>query len=71
MRTIILAWLIVAGSPLPVTPAAAADVPDARGYVTPPVVYAPRVYVLPYCRIETERFFDGYAWRSRDVQVCH
>jgi len=70
MKTLILALLVAAGSPMLARPAAAADMPGSRGYVAPPPVYAPQVYVPAYCRIETERFFDGYAWRSRDVQVC-
>ena len=38
----------------------------------PPVYYAPApVYVEePVCRIVRERFWDGYGYRSRRVQVC-
>jgi hypothetical protein len=43
----------------------------------PPVYYAPApVYVEPApvygpeCRIQRERFWDGYGWRSRRVEVC-
>jgi hypothetical protein len=38
----------------------------------PPVYYAPApVYVEePACRIVRERFWDGYDWRFRRVQVC-
>ena len=38
----------------------------------PPVYYAPApVYVEePACRLVRERFWDGYDWRYRRVQVC-
>ncbi|UTD26086.1 hypothetical protein [Bradyrhizobium sp. WD16] len=38
----------------------------------PPVYYAPApVYVEePPCRWVRERFWDGYGWRFRRVQVC-
>jgi hypothetical protein len=38
----------------------------------PPVYYAPApVYVEePVCRMVRERFWDGYDWRFRRVQVC-
>jgi len=38
----------------------------------PPVYYAPApVYVEePACRVVRERFWDGYDWRFRRVQVC-
>ena len=38
----------------------------------PPVYYAPApVYVEePACRIVRERFWDGYDWRYRRVEVC-
>jgi len=32
----------------------------------PPVYY----YDEPACRVVRERYWDGYAWRSRRVQVC-
>jgi hypothetical protein len=39
----------------------------------PPVYYAPEpVYVEePACRIIHERFWDGYSWQIRRVQVCN
>ena len=39
----------------------------------PPVYYAPEpVYVdEPVCRMVRERFWDGYDWRFRRVQVCN
>src|SRR5665647_3635897 len=38
----------------------------------PPVYYAPApVYVEePACRLVRERYWDGYDWRFRRVQVC-
>jgi len=38
----------------------------------PPVYYAPApVYVEePSCRWARERFWDGYGWQYRRVQVC-
>ncbi len=51
-----------------------ADMPVTRRpvYVAAPVYVAPiPVYIPPpECRLGRERFFDGYAWRSRDIQVC-
>lgn len=33
--------------------------------------YAPApVYVEPACRIVRERYWDGYGWRVRRVEVC-
>jgi hypothetical protein len=39
----------------------------------PPVYYAPEpVYVEePVCRVVRERYWDGYDWRFRRVQVCN
>jgi hypothetical protein len=39
----------------------------------PPVYYAPeRVYVEePACRVVRERYWDGYGWMYRRVQVCN
>ena len=39
----------------------------------PPVYYAPeRVYVEePACRVVRERYWDGYGWVYRRVQVCN
>ena len=38
----------------------------------PPAYYAPApVYVEePACRVVRERYWDGYDWRFRRVQVC-
>ena len=38
----------------------------------PPVYYAPApVYVEePVCRLVRERYWDGYGWMYRRVQVC-
>jgi hypothetical protein len=38
----------------------------------PPVYYAPApVYVEePACRVVHERYWDGYGWQLRRVQVC-
>ncbi|WP_291697193.1 hypothetical protein [Bradyrhizobium sp.] len=40
----------------------------------PPVYYAPppeRVYVEePACRVVRERYWDGYDWRYRHIEVC-
>ena len=38
----------------------------------PPVYYAPEpVYVEePACRLVRERYWDGYGWQFRRVQVC-
>ena len=45
--------------------AAIANSPPAYGYAPGPV------YVEePACRLVRERFWDGYGWRSRRVQVC-
>jgi hypothetical protein len=44
----------------------------ANPYYGPaPVYVAPApVYVEPSCRIVRERFWDGYGWRVRRVEVC-
>ena len=40
-------------------------------YPPPPAYYAPApVYVEPACHWVRERFWDGYGWRFRRVQVC-
>jgi hypothetical protein len=46
--------------------------PYGYGYYGPaPVYVAPGpYYVEPSCRMVRERFWDGYAWRSRRVEVC-
>jgi hypothetical protein len=44
-------------------------------YVEEPV-YAPRAYYAPeyvegpVCHTERQRFWDGYGWRHRRVEVC-
>jgi hypothetical protein len=45
----------------------------ARPAPRPPVYYAPEpVYVdEPVCRLVRERYWDGYDWRFRRVQVCN
>ena len=44
----------------------------ANPYYGPaPVYVAPApVYVEPACRVRRERFWDGYAWRVRTVEIC-
>jgi hypothetical protein len=44
----------------------------ARPAPPPPVYYAPEpVYIEePACRLVRERFWDGYGWQVRRVQVC-
>jgi hypothetical protein len=39
----------------------------------PPVYYVPeQVYVEePLCRVIRERYWDGYGWQVRRVQVCN
>ncbi len=50
-----------------------------RYYEEPPAYYAPprRAYYGgpayvegPVCHVERQRFWDGYGWRSRRVEVC-
>ena len=45
----------------------------ARPAPPPPVYYAPEpVYVEePVCRLIRERYWDGYDWQYRRVQVCN
>jgi hypothetical protein len=45
----------------------------ARPAPPPPVYYAPEpVYVdEPACRLVRERYWDGYGWQFRRVQVCN
>ena len=59
----------VAAAPLSVVPSAPAPVV----YAPPPVYYAPEpVYAdEPVCRLVRERYWDGYDWRFRRVQVCN
>ena len=44
----------------------------ARPAPPPPAYYAPApVYVEePVCRLVRERYWDGYGWQFRRVQVC-
>jgi hypothetical protein len=35
-----------------------------------PRVYYEPVYVAPACYVRRERFWDGWAWRYRKVEVC-
>jgi hypothetical protein len=70
MKTLFLALIAATALPMAATPAAAADMPDFRRAPAPPPVYGVRVYVPTYCRVATERYFDGYGWRTRDIQVC-
>jgi hypothetical protein len=57
--------------------AAGAIIGSAVAAPPPPVYYAPApVYVAPApvygpeCRVRRERFWDGYGWRSRRVEIC-
>lgn len=52
---------------------------EPRYYEEPPAYYAPprRAYYGgpayvegPVCHVERERFWDGYRWRHRRVEVC-
>ena len=45
----------------------------SRSAPPPPVYYAPEpVYVEePVCRVVHERYWDGYGWVYRRVQVCN
>jgi len=36
----------------------------------PVYVPPPRVYFVPGCRLGTERWWDGYGWHIRSIQVC-
>ncbi len=36
----------------------------------PPVYYAPEYVEGPVCHLERHRFWDGYRWRHRRVEVC-
>ncbi len=46
-------------------------VEPAPAYVEPPrAYYAPEYAEGPVCHIERQRFWDGYAWRHRRVEVC-
>jgi hypothetical protein len=45
----------------------------ARPAPPPPAYYAPEpVYVEePACRVVRERYWDGYDWQFRQVEVCN
>ena len=50
---------------------AGAAAPDYYAPPPPPVYYAPApVYYGPPCRWVKQRWWDGYGWRIRRVQVC-
>lgn len=41
------------------------------GYAPAPVYVAPPpAYYGPPCRWERQRFWDGYGWRMRRIEVC-
>ena len=51
--------------------AGAAIASSRPAYAYPPAYYGPApAYYGPQCYITKERFFDGYGWRVRRVQVC-
>ncbi|HEY0235519.1 MAG TPA: hypothetical protein VGC86_10790 [Afipia sp.] len=61
----------ISGSLTTAMPAAAADLPATRPvYVDPPGARV-RVFAVPGCHLGLERFWDGYAWRSRSIQICN
>jgi hypothetical protein len=42
------------------------------GYASPSYgYYEPQPAYAPPCRIQRERFWDGYGWRIRRVEVCY
>lgn len=45
-------------------PAPVYDAPPPRAY------YAPEYVEGPVCHVERQRFWDGYGWRHRRVEVC-
>lgn len=47
--------------------AGAAAAPPPPGYYAPAPVYVEE----PPCRWVRERFWDGYGWRFRRIQVCN
>lgn len=46
--------------------------PPPAYYAPAPTYYAPAptYYEAPPCRLVRERYWDGYAWRSRRIEVC-
>jgi hypothetical protein len=45
-------------------------VEPAPVYGGPPAYYAPEYVEGPVCHVERQRFWDGYGWRHRRVDVC-
>jgi hypothetical protein len=45
-------------------------VEPAPVYGAPPAYYAPEYVEGPVCHVERQRFWDGYGWRHRRVEVC-
>jgi hypothetical protein len=45
-------------------------VEPAPVYGGPPAYYAPEYVEGPVCHVERQRFWDGYGWRHRRVEVC-
>lgn len=46
---------------------------EPRAYYAPPprAYYGGPAYVEgPVCHVERQRFWDGYGWRSRRIEVC-
>lgn len=45
--------------------------PGYYGYAPAPAYYGPPAYAYaPRCWWQNQRFWDGYGWRIRRVQVC-
>jgi hypothetical protein len=45
-------------------------VEPAPVYGGPPAYYAPEYVEGPVCHVERRRYWDGYGWRHRRVEVC-
>jgi hypothetical protein len=45
-------------------------VQPAPVYGGPPAYYAPEYVEGPVCHVERRRYWDGYGWRHRRVEVC-